>query len=104
TATATPAPAGPYTAGTLTVTPACLSGATVTLLNMGAQSVRWSIGSPDGAEVTFALPGGNAAPSQSGVLKSGASVPVGVSGVSSGGATVVVVASTGTVQLPAPTC
>lgn len=107
-ATVTPAPAGPFAAGSLIVTPSCAgSGSAVTLINTGVQPVRWSIGSPDGTGVLFAFPSANAsvaAPSQSGTLKGGASVTLSVSGSTGGASTVVVVASTGTVQLPAPTC
>ena len=101
-----PTPSGPFIAGAFVVVPSCSAGnAAVTLTNTGTQPVRWSIGSPDGAGVMFALPGGgSAAPSQSGTLKGGASVTISVSGTSSGADTLVVVASTGTVQLPAPTC
>lgn len=105
TATATPPQSGPYIAGALTVTPSCFGGAGVTLTNTGAQPVRWSIGSPDSAGVLFALPGGNAAAvSQSGVLKAGGSVAVSISDAASGAGSLVVISSTGTVQLPAPAC
>lgn len=105
TATATPTPSGPFVAGSLTVAPSCVGGAAVTLTNMSAQPVRWSIGSPDGAAIRFTLPGrGVAEASQSGILNGGASIKVALSGAVSGTNTLVVVSSTGTVQFPAPTC
>ena len=109
TATAQPAaaPAGPFFAGALVVTPlGCgATPTTVTLRNTGASVVGWAAGSPDAPGATFALvTGGVARPTLAGRLGAGASVTLLVAGLPASGAHVVIIADEGTVEAPVGTC
>jgi hypothetical protein len=105
--TATPAPADPFYAGALVVTPSVCGStpATVTLRNTGASAVSWAAGSLDAPGAVFALTAsGVARPTAGGRLAPGASVTLMVMGLPASGGHVVVIADGATVAVPVGMC
>lgn len=109
TATVAPTPqAGPLFAGAFMVgTPVCAGTGELTLAlhNAATKPASWSVGSPDGSPVTFAMRAGvSGLPTLAGTLPSSSSTTVYATGASGSPYHVVVVVPDGTIQLLAPAC